>query len=450
VENFSWARKQDAEKSTEDRSLTVAAQSEGRNGELKSMKRRHFLSSLAAVPLARPPVAAQTAGQSSGLKITGVRLVRVRPARPAPSYTPAAGSWSTGGVEVANPMSIYPEYKPRRSLFQPGPGGVSAFWVEVQTDKGVTGLGQGGTGGGPIVEGHLAKLLIGKDPLDLERNWDILWRSTMYYGRAGAVIHAISGVDNALWDLAGKVMGQPVWKLLGGATKDRIPAYCTGNDIEQHVEFGYKRLKLAIPHGPADGIEGQRKNVELVKHARAALGPDGDIMLDCWMAWTERYTVEMAELVAPYRVYWMEECLQPHDYEGFGRLRKQITSTKIVTGEHEYTRYGFRQLLAHNAAEIWQPDVKWCGGMTELRRIGALAAAYDIPVIPHDGGRRDAVHWTYANVNAPWAEMFLPAPGGPKEVYTMHEEEFRLTRGPEGIYTRPPDKPGFGWDLVVS
>ena len=125
-----------------------------------------------------------------------------------------------------------------------------------------------------------------------------------------------------------------------------------------------------------------KKNVALVERARKALGPDGDIMLDCWMAWTERYTIEIAEMMAPYRVYWMEECLQPHDYEGFGRLRQQIKSTRIVTGEHEYTRYGFRQLLEHNAAEIWQPDIHWCGGLTEIRRIAALAAAYDIPVIP--------------------------------------------------------------------
>jgi L-alanine-DL-glutamate epimerase-like enolase superfamily enzyme len=88
------------------------------------------------------------------------------------------------------------------------------------------------------------------------------------------------------------------------------------------------------------------------------LGPDGDIMLDCWMSWTERYTLEMAELVAPHRVYWMEECLQPHDYEGFGRLNEAIKSTRIVTGEHEYTRYGFRKLLDHNCPSVWQPDIR--------------------------------------------------------------------------------------------
>ncbi|MBM3811212.1 MAG: L-rhamnonate dehydratase [Acidimicrobiia bacterium] len=417
------------------------------------MKRRSFLAAgagLAAQVPANPQSNLPFSGEKSKLKIRGVRLVRTRAKRPVPSYQPAPGSWSTGGVEVANPMSIYPEYKATRSLFYPDPGGLGSFTVEIQTDKGVSGLGSGGMAGGPIVEGHLKKLLMGEDPFNVERIWDILWRSTMYYGRKGAVINAISGVDIAVWDIVGKALGMPVYKLLGGETKARIPCYCTGNDLEQHIEFGYKRLKLAMPHGPADGKEGQRKNVELVKRTRSLLGADGDIMLDCWMAWTERYTLEMAELLEPYKVYWMEECLQPHDYEGFGRLRQQIKSTRIVTGEHEYTRYGFRQLLAHNAAEIWQPDIKWCGGLTELRRIGALASAYDIPVIPHSGGQRDSVHWIMAATNSPWAEMFMPAPGGPAVVYERYQEDNNLTKGPEGIYTRPSEQPGFGFDFEAA
>ncbi|MFN7919068.1 MAG: enolase C-terminal domain-like protein [Bryobacteraceae bacterium] len=394
-----------------------------------------------------PPLFSQ---QKSKLKITGVRLVKTKALRPVPSYTPAAGSWSTGGVEVANPMSIYPKYKPMRSLFMADGPGMGGFTVEIETDKGIKGYGAGGPAGGQIVTGHFPKLLIGEDPFDVEKIWDILWRSTMYYGQKGAAINAISGVDIALWDIVGKALDMPVYRLLGGETKARIPSYCTGNDIEQHIEYGYKRLKLAIPFGPADGKEGQRQNVELVKRTRELLGKQGDIMLDCWMAWTERYTLEMAELLGPYDVYWMEEVLQPYDYEGFGRLREKIKNIKIVTGEHEYTRYGFRQLLAHNAAEIWQPDIHWCGGMTELRRIGALASTYDIPVIPHGGGGRDSVHWIMAAPNSPWAEMFMPAPGGPKEVYDRYTEDNNLTKGPEGIYTRPSDKPGFGWDFTAA
>lgn len=418
------------------------------------MDRRQFLQSASLLPVAaaacQGPAPAPLSFQDvkSDLKITGVRMVRPRPRRPVPAYTPASGSWSTGGVEVANPMSIYPKYKAKRSLFMAGDLGPEA--VEISTDKGVKGIGFGGPGAGFVIEKHLTKLLLDENPFDLERLWDILWRSTLYYGRKGLVVHAISAVDNALWDLVGKALGAPVYKLLGGATKERIPAYCTGNDLEQHVEFGFRKLKLAIPHGPADGREGMRKNVELVRRARELLGPDGEIMLDCWMAWTERYTVEMAEMLAPFRVYWMEEVLPPDDYAGFGRLNAQVRSTRIVTGEHEYTRWGFRLLLEHKAAAIWQPDMNWCGGLTELRQIGALAAAHDIPVIPHGGWRGGAPHYILAAANSPWCEMFMPPPGGPKEVYARFEEDNQVTRGPEGIYMRPPDRPGLGLDVVVD
>ncbi len=411
------------------------------------MKRRSFLglSGLAAISL--PALSFQD--EKSKLKITGVRLVKTRLKRPIPTYTPSAGSWSTSGVEVANPMSKYPEYKATRSLWNPDPGKFGGFTVEITTDKGVKGYGSGGAGGGPVVEQHLVKLLIGEDPFNVEKIWDILYRSTLPYGQAGIAINAISGVDLAVWDVIGNALGLPVYKLLGGETKARIPAYCTGNDLEQHLKFGYKRLKVAIPYGPADGHEGQKKNVDLVKRTRDLLGPDGDIMLDCYMAFNEQYTIEMAGLVEPYRVYWMEECLQPRDYEGFGRLRNEIKSTRIATGEHEYTRYAFRQLLDHRGADIWQPDVHWCGGMTELRRIAAMAAAYDIPVIPHVGGASDCIHFAMATPNSPWVETFMPPPGGPDEVYKRFEEDNQITRGPEGIYARPSDRPGFGWEIEV-
>ena len=388
--------------------------------------------------------------EKSGLKITGVRLVKTRQRKPIPEYTPAPGSWSTGSVEVANPMSIYPEYKATRSLFLPEAGKVPSITVELTTDKGLKGYGNGGPGGGPVVMEHLAKLIMNRDPFDYARIWDTCWRSTMSYGRMGVTMNAIAAVDGAVWDLIGKALNQPIYRLIGGAVKPRLPAYCTGNDLEQHAEAGFKMMKLAIPHGPADGREGMKKNLDLVKRARNILGPDGEIMLDCWMAWTERYTIEMAEMMAPYRIYWMEEVLQPHDYAGFGRLNSSIKSTRIATGEHEYGRYGFRYLLEHNAASIWQPDLNWCGGLTELIKIGHLAAAYDIPVIPHGGGLNGSTHWMQANVNAPWAELFMPPPGGPKEAYQIWEEQYRITRGPEGLYTQAQDRPGFGWDIEVS
>ncbi len=393
-----------------------------------------------------PPLPFQE--EKSKLKIIGIRMVRPKPKKPSPSYEPAPGSWSTGGSEVANPMSIYPKYKPRRELFMANDLGPDA--VEISTDKGVTGIGFGGPGCSFVIERHLTKLLLGEDPFDVEKLWDIMWRSTLYYGRKGLVVHAISAVDIALWDIIGNALGLPVYKLLGGETKSKIPAYCTGNDVEQHLDFGYKRLKLALPYGPADGRDGMKKNLALVKRTRELLGPEGDLMLDCWMALTERYTIELAEMLEPYRVYWMEECLPPDDYEGFGRLSAAIKSTQMATGEHEYTRYGFRLLLEYKGAAIWQPDLTWCGGLSEMRHIGALAAAYNIPVIPHAGWSHGCAHYILATTNSPWCEMFMPPPGGPPEVYRQFEEENSITRGPEGISMRPPDRPGFGWELIVD
>lgn len=393
-----------------------------------------------------PPLPFQE--EKSKLKIIGIRMVRPKPKKPSPSYEAAPGSWSTGGSEVANPMSIYPKYKARRELFMANDLGPDA--VEISTDKGVTGIGFGGPGCSFVIEKHLTKLLLGEDPFDVEKLWDIMWRSTLYYGRKGLVVHAISAVDIALWDIIGNALGLPVYKLLGGETKSKIPAYCTGNDVEQHLDFGYKRLKLALPYGPADGRDGMKKNLAVVKRTRELLGPEGDLMLDCWMALTEHYTIELAEMLEPYRVYWMEECLPPDDYEGFGRLGAAIKSTQMATGEHEYTRYGFRLLLEYKGAAIWQPDLTWCGGLSEMRHIGALAAAYNIPVIPHAGWSHGCAHYILATTNSPWCEMFMPPPGGPPEVYRQFEEENSITRGPEGIYMRPPDRPGFGWELIVD
>ena len=214
-----------------------------------------------------------------------------------------------------------------------------------------------------------------------------MWRSTLYYGRKGIAIQAISGIDLALWDLIGKAAGLPVYKLLGGETKARIPGYATLNEVHHHAGFGFKKLKLALPYGPAVARRGCGRTWTWSGKSANWWGPDGEVMLDCIMALTERYTIELAEALEPYRISWIEEPLMPEDYEGFGRLSSQIRSTRIATGEHEYTRYGFRRLLEQRCAAIWQPDIHWCGGMTEIRRIQTtLASAFDIPVNAHIGG----------------------------------------------------------------
>ena len=422
-------------------------------------KRRDWLRAAAVAPGSglvtgeAAPLSFQS--EKSGLKITGLRLVEARSRKRLPPYKIAYETWSAPNTAKALPMNKYgpgrqasgETFDPNLPLF-PGVGG--AFTVEVTTDKGVTGYGRGGNGGTAHVL-DLARWLVGEDPFDVARLWDVMYLNTLTYGRAGAAIHAISGVDLALWDIVGKATGWPVYKLIGGSTKPRIPSYATLNDVQWKKQIGFKKIKLALPFGPLDGRDGLKKNAELVQYVREELGPDGEIMLDCWMALSEPYTLALADAVAPYHVNWIEEPLMADDYEGHARLKAQIKSCKITTGEHLYTRYEFRRLAEHSSAHVWQPDIQWCGGLTELLRIAAIALAYDTPVIPHLGGSSPfATHFIMAAPNSPWAEFFWPPAGGPPEVYQQWEEEHRITRGPEGIYTRPLDAPGFGWDIAVA
>ncbi len=416
------------------------------------VSRRGFLGLGAAlVSSSKEALAQQPWPAESGLEITDVRVVRTRPTNPLPSYEPTPGSyWVTR--EAARPIEIHREYTGKR-----GPGSkwmpdssLGSVIVEVSTNKGLKGYGRAGSAAGPFVDLALKRLLVGKNPLDVERLWDVMWRATVFYGRAGAVVHAISGADLALWDLAGKAFGVPVYKLAGGRTWERVPCYATGNDVEQSLEFGYTKVKLALQHGPADGREGLKKNVEHVKRTREQMGSDGEIMIDCWMALTEAYTIQLAEALEPYRVYWLEEVLMPDEYEGFGRLNSQITSTFLATGEHEYTRYGFGRLAHYGAVDIWQPDIGWCGGMSEMRKIGAMALERGVPLIPHGGGSIECMHYLASLPQLTWAETTIPAPGGPKEVYELFAEQRRMTRGPEGVYIQPSEEPGFGWDFDVA
>ena len=202
--------------------------------------RRQFLTAALMTPVIAPAFQSE----KSKLKISGVRLVKTRGPQ---GWRPPTRPLLDRGRQAVSRSPIRcrsTPYKAQRSLFMADDPAKGGFTVEITTDKGIKGYGNGGPAGGAIVEQHLTKLLMNEDPFNIERLWDILWRSTMSYGRMGAVINAISGVDLALWDLVGNALGEPVYKLLGGETKPNSPSYCTGNDIEQHVEYGFKRLKL--------------------------------------------------------------------------------------------------------------------------------------------------------------------------------------------------------------
>jgi len=321
--------------------------------------------------------------------------------------------------------------------------------VEVEADDGTIGIGVtiGGPPGCFIVENHLSRFVEGQDPRDVELMWDQMWRSTINYGRKGLPIQCISAVDLAIWDLLGHIRNEPVYAMLGGKTKQRLPVYSTTARSDLAKELGFVAAKVPCAYGPSAGDEGLRKNEAFFKGWREKVGPDFPLMLDCYMALTVPYSIKLAQTLKPYNLKWMEEFLPPDDYEGYALVKDALKSTGIMltTAEHEYTRYGFRQLIKSRAVDILQPDITWLGGITEARRIVAMASAYDILIIPH-GSSVYSYHLQYAFSNCPLAEYINLSPKADK-IVPYFGGLFPDEPLPAGGFIDLPDRPGFGVTL---
>ena len=261
---------------------------------------------------------------------------------------------------------------------------------------------------------YLKPLLIGQNPWDIEFLWQHMYRKTMAFGRKGIGMVAISAVDIALWDLLGKCAEQPVYRLLGGRTKSRIPVYASRlysvplNDLaaeaKRYKDEGYQAMKLRFGWGPADGAAGMQRNVQLVRTVREAVGDDIDVMADAYMGWTLDYAKRMLPLLEPFHLRWLEEPLIPDDVHGYAEL-KSYGRVPIACGEHEFTLHGFRELLDARAVDYIQFDTNRVGGITQARKIAALAEAHSVPVIPH-AGQMHNYHVVMASFNSPMAEYF--------------------------------------------
>jgi len=236
----------------------------------------------------------------------------------------------------------------------------------------------------------------------------------MAFGRKGIGMVAISALDIALWDLLGKSARQPVYRLLGGRTKARIPVYASrlysvelnelAAEAGRYKKEGYQAMKLRFGWGPADGAPGMQRNVELVRTVREAVGDGIDLMADAYMGWTLDYAKRILPLLEPFHLRWLEEPVIPDDIHGYAEL-KSCARIPIAGGEHEFTLYGFRDLLEARAVDYIQFDTNRVGGITQARKIAALAEAYSVPVIPH-AGQMHNYHVVMASMNAPMAEYF--------------------------------------------
>ena len=270
----------------------------------------------------------------------------------------------------------------------------SAIIAIIKTDQGITGfgMGAGGTAAREIIDGHLKHLLLGANALNPEQLWDQMYSSGLLYGRRGLFTMALSAVDNAVWDIVGKHANQPVYQLIGGTPRARLALYQTGGSIADGKARGIRNFKVSARVGPHTSAADQKMVVETILTARETLGNDGNLMTDCVSRnGTPDWAVGFAEQVRPANLYFMEELLSPDDVFGYAELVRRIGGkgpqwTRVACGEHEYAEHGFNVLVRNEAAEVLQPDITWCGGLTAAKRIRDLVEKAGLELIPHRGG----------------------------------------------------------------
>jgi len=288
---------------------------------------------------------------------------------------------------------------------------------EVETDEGAIGIGNAALAPQLVkktIDTYLAPLVVGEDPFDFSYIWEKMYRRTHAWGRRGLGMVAISAVDIALWDILGKLTNKPVFKLLGGRTKEKIPVYASKlysqpiknlqQEAENYKKQGFTMFKMRFGWGPKDGPEGMKKNINLVEAVREVIGYDTDLMLECYMGWNLDYSKRMIPKLVKYNPRWLEEPVIADDVNGYKELNN-MNAIPISGGEHEFNLFGFKQLLDLNALSYIQYDNNRVGGFTIAQKINALAEAYQVPVIPH-AGQMHNYHLTMSNFNCPIAEYF--------------------------------------------
>jgi L-rhamnonate dehydratase len=329
--------------------------------------------------------------------------------------------------------------------------------VELELDDGTVGIGNAALAPHAVkttIDTYLKPLLIGADPMDSEYLWQSMYRRTLPFGRKGIGMTAISAVDLAIWDAKGKLLKQPVFKLLGGRTKSKVPVYASRlysqpldtlyAEAKAYAEQGFGAVKLRFGWGPKDGIAGMQKNIDLVKTTREAVGDSVDIMADCYMGWNMEYARRMLRLLEPLNMRWVEEPVISDDLAGYAELRA-LGHVAISGGEHEYSLHGFRQALDLRAFDIAQFDVNRVGGITAAKKIADLCEAYDVTVIPH-AGQMHNYHITMSSYAGPIAEYFpkVPVEVGNELFWYIFDGE---PVAQDGFIDLADDTPGFGLTL---
>lgn len=329
---------------------------------------------------------------------------------------------------------------------------------EIEMEDGTIGIGNAALAPNLVkaaIDEYYAPIVIGEDPFDYAYLWEKMYRKTHAWGRKGVGMIAISAVDIAIWDLMGKLTGKPVFKLLGGRTKEKIPAYYSklysGSidsmqaEAQEAMKTGYQGYKSRFGYGPKDGMKGMRENLKRVEALREVLGYDVDLMLDCYMGWNLDYAKRMLPKLEKFEPRWIEEPVIGDDVEGYRELNA-MGSVPISGGEHEFSVIGCKELIEKKAVSILQYDTNRVGGVTAAQKINAIAEAHQIPVIPH-AGQMHNYHLTMANTNCPMSEYF-PI----HDVEVGNELFYYIFKGDpaavDGVLDLDDNKPGFGIEIT--
>jgi L-rhamnonate dehydratase len=419
--------------------------------------RRHFLLGTVATALAatRTSLLAEALAQQSDratspLKIEAVELLELHG-----RYSDEAG---INRQQQVNPLDIYDDLRP--APYADKPSGIkeiltTAIYLRIRTTGGIDGLyGPIEKDAALVVNEDLRPFLLGKDALAGEKLWDEMYRSNRH-SRDGFFMMAISAVDNTLWDIRGRFFNVPVYRLLGGPTRSSVEMYasCLGFSLEPEAvrtralanqKEGYRYQKWFMGYGPGSGPEGMRKNVELVRILRETLGEDTELMFDAYSGWDQTYTLEWARQVEKYRPRWIEEATHPEKIDSFALMHRS-TTIPIASGEHFYGRWEVERYLQANALSVVQADPEWCGGTSELLRIGTVASLHDVPVIPHGHSLRAAIHIiaSQSPMTFPLGEYLIL-----KMRHYYHFETDPLI--PEKAHIALPTGPGFNVQLDPS
>ncbi len=380
------------------------------------------------------------------MRIKSVRAVRVAAPEPGSATPPRRPSWHEITVRGTR-MSPYRDH-------DPSPAAVGAprdaVWARVEAEDGTWGLGLTGFGDpvAKVIDGHLAPLLVGQDCFATQLASDVMWRATSAYGSTGVAACAISAVDLALWDLVGKLLEQPVYRLLGGPSHPAVRCYATSDDLDWSRELGFTSFKISNSWSPIDGDRGLRELEAHIANARNFLGPDTSLGFNPVQSFDVDYTVQVAERVRPYKLAWIEQPLPTEDLEGHIELRRRVPSARLATGENHQGLPAFRQLIEHRVVDILQPEILWVGGLTTTVKICAMAEAAGIAVSLHVGANNPfGLHCAYALPAITDAEFWLgSAPGIP----LAEANQLPGHALPENGMAIPPDRPGFGLKIAAA